>query len=69
MNTFQTLIDKSRGKISLGGPKRRWENSVILDLKNVSIQGIGLIRLWLGIIGETFVCGIESMGYIIHVFQ
>ena len=37
----------------LGRPKRKWEDSIKIDLKEIGIiRGIGLIRLGTGIIGK-----------------
>ena len=53
MSAFKILPCKPTGKRPSGGLRRRWEDNVIMDLKQyVSIQGIGLIRLRIGIIGE-----------------
>ena len=41
------------GKRILGKPRCRWENYIRMDLKQVSIRGIGLIRLRIAIIVET----------------
>ena len=39
------------GKRPLGTPRRRWEDNIRMSLKElVSIRGIGLIRLRVGII-------------------
>ena len=45
--------DTPTGKRPLGRPRRRWEDNIRMDLKKlVSIRGIVLIRLRIGIIGE-----------------
>ena len=49
-SAFKILTGKPTGKRPLGRPRRRWENTIRMDLKG--IQGIGLIRLWIGIIEE-----------------
>ena len=52
-NAFKILTGKPAGKRLLGRPRRRWEDNIRMDLKErwVSIRGIGLIRLRIGIIG------------------
>ena len=37
-STFKILIGKPRGKIPLGGSKRRWEDNIRMDLKEVYIS-------------------------------
>ena len=50
---FKILADEPTGKRPLGRPRRRWEGNIRMYLKEkVSIRGIGLIRLRIGIIGE-----------------
>ena len=52
-NAFKILTGKPTGKRPLGRPRRRWEDDIRMDLKReVSMRGIGLIRLRIGIIGE-----------------
>ena len=43
---------KPTGKKPLERPSRRWEDNIGMDLKEVSVRYIGLIRLRIGIIGE-----------------
>ena len=47
------LVNLTR-KRPLGWPRRRWEDNFRMDLKemDISMQGIGLIQLRIGIIGE-----------------
>ena len=54
-NTFKILTGKPTGKRPLGRPRRRWEDNIRMDLEKieVSIRGIGLIRLRIGIIGGS----------------
>ena len=47
------LTGKPAGKRPLERPRRKWEDNIRMDLKEiVSIRGIGLIRHRMGIIGE-----------------
>ena len=50
-STFKILTGKPTGKRSLGRPRRRWEDNIRMK-RLVSLRGIGLIRLRIGIIGE-----------------
>ena len=52
-SAFIILIGKPTGKRPLGRPRRRWEDNVRMDHKEIDIiRGIGLIRIRIGIIGE-----------------
>ena len=53
-SAFKILTGKPTGKRRpLERPRRRWEDSIAMDLKETSIKlGIGLIRLRIGNIGE-----------------
>ena len=49
---FKILIGKPTGKKPLGGPRRRKKDNSGMDLKE--IQGIGMIRPRIVIIGDPF---------------
>ena len=51
-SAFKILTGKATGKRSLGRPRSRWEDNITMDLEEVSMRVIGLIRLRIGIIGE-----------------
>ena len=54
-SAFKMLTDKPSEKRPLGRPRRRWEDNIRMDLQvigRLSMRGIGLIRLRIGIIGE-----------------
>jgi hypothetical protein len=54
-SAFIILIGIPTGKRPLGRPGRRWEDNFRMDIKEIiSIEGIGLIRLRIEIIGEPF---------------
>ena len=38
MNVFKILIGKPTGNIPLGRPRRRWENNIRMDLKEMGIN-------------------------------
>ena len=49
-SAFQILTDNPTGKRPLGRLRRRWEDNIRMDLKE--IRGIDLIRLRIWITGE-----------------
>ena len=52
-SAFKILTGTYTGKIPLGRPRRRWEENIRMDLKEIGIMRvIGLIQLRIGIIGE-----------------
>ena len=51
-SAFKILTGKPTGKRPLGRPKLRWEDNIRMDLEEMAMRGIGLIRLRIGIIGE-----------------
>ena len=54
-SAFNILTGKPTGKRPLGRPRRRWEDNIRMDLKEIgrlSMRGIGLIRLRIRIIGK-----------------
>ena len=53
-SAFKILTGKPIGKRPLGRSRRRWRDYIRVDLKEIciNIQGIWLIRLRIGIIGE-----------------
>ena len=52
-SAFKILTGKPTGNRRLGRPRGRLEDNIRMNLKEwVSVQGIGLIRRKIGIIGE-----------------
>ena len=47
---FKILTGKSTGKRPRGRPRRRWEDNIRMDLKEIVVRDIVLIRLRIGII-------------------
>jgi len=41
----RVLVGKSEGKRPLGGPRRRWEDNIKMDLQEVGCGGVGWIDL------------------------
>jgi hypothetical protein len=42
---YRVLDGEPEGKRPLGRPRRRWENNIKLDLREVGIDGVNWIRL------------------------
>jgi hypothetical protein len=61
------LTDTPTGKRPLGRSRRRWEDHIRTDLKEIGIiREIGLIRLRIGLSESRCECGIETLGSISH---
>jgi hypothetical protein len=41
----KVLIGKSEGKRPLGRPRRRWEDGIRMDLREIGLGGVDWIRL------------------------
>ena len=52
-SAFKILTGKPTGKTPLESPRRRQEDNIRKEQKYLSMHGIGLIRLRIGIIGES----------------
>jgi hypothetical protein len=42
---YRVLVGRPEGKRSLGRPKRRWEDNIKMDLREIGIDGANWIRL------------------------
>jgi hypothetical protein len=42
---YKVLVGKPEGKRPLGKPRRRWEDGIILDLREIGLGGVDWIRL------------------------
>jgi hypothetical protein len=42
---LQVLVGKPEGKRPLGRPRRRWGDNIMMDLRNIGIDGANSIRL------------------------
>jgi hypothetical protein len=42
---YKVLVGKPEGKRPLGRPRRRWEDMVRMDLKEIGLEGVDWIRL------------------------
>jgi hypothetical protein len=47
-NVYKILVGKPEGKRSLGRPRRRWEDNIRVDLKDIGWEGVDWIHLALG---------------------
>jgi hypothetical protein len=49
---YRVLVGKLEGKIPLGGPRRRWEDNIKMDLQEVECGAwTGLLWLRIGLSG------------------
>jgi hypothetical protein len=44
-NGYRILVGKPEGKRPLGRPRRRWEDNIKMDLREIGWGGIGWINL------------------------
>jgi hypothetical protein len=42
---YKVLVGKSEGRRPLGRPRRRWEDGVRMDLREIGLEGVDWIRL------------------------
>jgi hypothetical protein len=42
---YKVLVGKPKGKRPLGRPRRRWEDGIIMDLREIDLEGADWIRL------------------------
>jgi hypothetical protein len=42
---YRVLVGRSEGKRPLGRPRRRWEDNIKMDLREIWIDGANCIRL------------------------
>jgi hypothetical protein len=42
---YKVLVGKHGGKRPLGRPRRRWEDGIRMDLKEIGLEGVDWIRL------------------------
>jgi hypothetical protein len=53
-NVYRVLMGKSEGKKSLGRPRRRWEDGILMDLREIAWGGgvwSGFTWLRIGTVG------------------
>jgi hypothetical protein len=44
-NTYRIMVGKPEGKRQLGGPRRRWEDNIKMDLRVIRWGGMDWIKL------------------------
>jgi hypothetical protein len=42
---YRVLVGRPEGKRPLGGPRRRWEDNIKIDLREIGIDGANWIQL------------------------
>jgi hypothetical protein len=42
---YKVLVGKPQRRRPLGRPRRRWEDGIIMDLREIGLGGVGWIRL------------------------
>jgi hypothetical protein len=42
---YRVLVERSEGKRPLGRPRRRWEDNINMDLREIGIEGVNWIQL------------------------
>jgi hypothetical protein len=42
---YKVLMGKPEGKRPLGRPRRKWEDGIIMDLREIGLGGVDWIRL------------------------
>jgi hypothetical protein len=45
INMYKILVGKPKGKRPLGRPRRRWEDGIRMDLREIGLGGVDWIRL------------------------
>jgi hypothetical protein len=43
---YKVLVGKPEGKRPLGRPRRRWEDGIRMDLREIDLGGVDCIRLY-----------------------
>jgi hypothetical protein len=44
-NAYKILVGKPEGKRPLGRPRRRWYDNIIMDLREIGLEGMDFIHL------------------------
>jgi hypothetical protein len=44
-NSYKILVGKREGKGPHGRPRRRWENNILIDLREIGLEGVAWIHL------------------------
>jgi hypothetical protein len=69
-DVYRVLVDRPKGKRSLGRPRRRWDDNIKMDLKGIGIDGESWIQLaqnrvqwWAFVNGDEPSGSIKKAGY------
>ena len=65
-SAFKILIGIPTGKRRLGRPRRRWEDNIRMDLKEISISARNWVDSARILLGSSYECGIEPPSSINH---
>jgi len=49
INVYEILVGKVEGKRPFGGPGRRWEDNIRMDLREIGWEGVRTGSIWLRI--------------------
>jgi hypothetical protein len=58
-NAYSVLVGKPEGKRPLERPRRRWEDNIIMDLREIGWEGVGWIDVtqnknqWLALVNTV----------------
>jgi hypothetical protein len=58
-NVYKVLVGNPEGKRQLGRPRRRWEEGIGMDLREIGLEGVDWIRLaqgrvrWRGVVSAV----------------
>jgi hypothetical protein len=64
---YKVLVGKPEGKRPLGRPRRRWEDGIRMDLREIGLGGVAWIRLaqdrdwW-----QAVVDAVMNLGFLHH---
>jgi hypothetical protein len=61
---YKVLVGKPEGKRPLGRPRRRWEDGIRMDLREIGLGGVWIGFDWLGYgtVAGCCECGDEPSG-------
>jgi hypothetical protein len=60
---YKVLVGKPEGKTPLGRPRRRWEDGIRMDLREIGLGGVDWIQVAQdGLVAGCYECGDEPSG-------
>jgi hypothetical protein len=66
-NTYKLLVGKSEGKRPLGRPRRRWEDDIKMNIREIGTEGVDWVHLaqdgnwWRGLINTAITKRFQKM--------